>query len=53
MPCDPNFLDNIRMFELLDEDDRVALAKVVDESEAVLDPFGEKQGGEYLGSLGS
>jgi CRP/FNR family transcriptional regulator, cyclic AMP receptor protein len=31
MPCDPNFLTNIKMFELLDEDDRVALAKVVDE----------------------
>ena len=31
MPCDPNFLANIKMFELLDEDDRVALAKVVDE----------------------
>jgi hypothetical protein len=31
MPCDPNFLANIRMFELLDEGDRVALAKVVDE----------------------
>jgi uncharacterized membrane protein len=31
MPCDPNFLANIKMFELLNEDDRVALAKVVDE----------------------
>lgn len=31
MPCDPNFLANIKMFELLDEDDRVALAKVIDE----------------------
>jgi len=31
MPCDPNFLANIKMFELLDEDDRVALAEVVDE----------------------
>ena len=31
MPCDPNFLCNIRMFELLDENDRVALAAVVDE----------------------
>jgi uncharacterized membrane protein len=31
MPCDPNFLANIKMFELLDEDDRVALAQVVDE----------------------
>ena len=31
MPCDPSFLANITMFELLDEDDRVALANVVDE----------------------
>lgn len=31
MPCDPNFLVNIRMFEHLNEDDRVALAKVIDE----------------------
>lgn len=31
MPCDPGFLANIKMFELLNEDDRVALAKVVDE----------------------
>jgi len=31
MPCDPNFLENITMFELLNEDDRVALAAVVDE----------------------
>lgn len=31
MPCDPKFLANIKMFELLNEDDRVALAKVVDE----------------------
>jgi uncharacterized membrane protein len=31
MPCDPNFLANIKMFELLDEDDRVALASMVDE----------------------
>src|ERR1700704_1394175 len=31
MPCDPNFLANIKMFELLNEDDRVALAAVVDE----------------------
>jgi len=31
MPCDPGFLANITMFELLDEDDRVALASVVDE----------------------
>ena len=31
MPCDPSFLANITMFELLNEDDRLALAKVVDE----------------------
>ena len=31
MPCDPSFLANINMFELLNEDDRIALAKVVDE----------------------
>ncbi|HMJ24301.1 MAG TPA: DUF1003 domain-containing protein [Pyrinomonadaceae bacterium] len=31
MPCDPGFLANIKMFELLNEDDRLALAKVVDE----------------------
>jgi CRP/FNR family cyclic AMP-dependent transcriptional regulator len=31
MPCDSTFLANIRMFELLNEDDRVMLAKVVDE----------------------
>lgn len=31
MPCDPSFLANIKMFELLNEDDRVALAAVVDE----------------------
>ena len=31
MSCDPNFLANIKMFELLDEDDRVALAAVIDE----------------------
>jgi uncharacterized membrane protein len=31
MPCDPSFLANITMFELLDEDDRLALANVVDE----------------------
>ena len=31
MPCDPGFLANITMFELLDEGDRVALANVVDE----------------------
>lgn len=31
MPCEPGFLTNIRMFELLNEDDRLALARVVDE----------------------
>jgi CRP/FNR family cyclic AMP-dependent transcriptional regulator len=31
MPCDPIFLSNIRMFELLNEGDRLALAAVVDE----------------------
>jgi CRP/FNR family cyclic AMP-dependent transcriptional regulator len=31
MPCNPSFLANIKMFELLNEDDRVALAAVVDE----------------------
>ncbi len=31
MPCDPNFLENIPMFQLLNEDDRVALAAVIDE----------------------
>jgi len=31
MPCDPSFLANIKMFDLLNEDDRVALAKVIDE----------------------
>lgn len=31
MPCDPQFLANIKMFELLDDDDRVELAKVIDE----------------------
>jgi CRP/FNR family transcriptional regulator, cyclic AMP receptor protein len=31
MPCDPNYLANIKMFKLLDEDDRVALAAMVDE----------------------
>lgn len=31
MPCNPVFLSNIRMFELLNEDDRQALAQVVDE----------------------
>jgi uncharacterized membrane protein len=31
MPCNPIYLANIKMFELLNEDDRVALSKVVDE----------------------
>jgi CRP/FNR family transcriptional regulator, cyclic AMP receptor protein len=31
MPCDPTFLTKINMFELLNEDDRLALAEVVDE----------------------
>lgn len=31
MPCDPDFLANIGMFEHLNEDDRIALANVVDE----------------------
>jgi CRP/FNR family transcriptional regulator, cyclic AMP receptor protein len=31
MPCDPNYLANILMFEHLNEDDRVALASVIDE----------------------
>lgn len=31
MPCDPSFLASIKMFELLNEDDRITLAKVVDE----------------------
>lgn len=31
MPCDPDYLTNIRMFEHLNEDDRVALANVIDE----------------------
>ncbi|HEX6730488.1 MAG TPA: hypothetical protein VF074_10775 [Pyrinomonadaceae bacterium] len=31
MPCDPNFLANIKMFELLTDDDRLELANVIDE----------------------
>jgi CRP/FNR family cyclic AMP-dependent transcriptional regulator len=31
MPCDPGFLTHIRMFDHLSEDDRVALANVIDE----------------------
>src|SRR5260370_25323550 len=50
MPCDPNFLANIKMFELLNEDDRVALAKVVDELKG---PAGHTlfQAGDAGGSL--
>ena len=31
MPCEPDLLVGIKMFELLDEDDRIALARVIDE----------------------
>ena len=31
MPCEPEFLSNIRLFGQLDEDDRIELAKVIDE----------------------
>jgi uncharacterized membrane protein len=31
MPCEPQLLVDIKMFELLDDDDRVALANVIDE----------------------
>jgi CRP/FNR family transcriptional regulator, cyclic AMP receptor protein len=31
MPCEPQMLVDIKMFELLDDDDRVALANVIDE----------------------
>lgn len=31
MPCDPDYLANIRMFEHLNEDDRTTLASVIDE----------------------
>jgi CRP/FNR family transcriptional regulator, cyclic AMP receptor protein len=31
MPCEPELLTGINMFELLDEDDRIALARVIDE----------------------
>lgn len=31
MPCDPDFLNNIRMFERLDDADRVALGAVIDD----------------------
>jgi uncharacterized membrane protein len=38
MPCDPQFLANIKMFELLEDDDRLELAKVIDEAHV---PAGE------------
>ena len=31
MPCEPDLLATIKMFELLNEDDLIALAKVIDE----------------------
>ena len=31
MPCDPQYLSNIRMFDHLNEDDRTSLANVIDE----------------------
>ncbi len=31
MPCDPDYLANLRMFDHLDEDDRTSLANVIDE----------------------
>ncbi len=31
MPCEPDFLKQIRMFEHLDQDDRIALSQVIDE----------------------
>jgi len=31
MPCDPQFLSNIKLFELLDDDDLAELANVIDE----------------------
>src|SRR3979409_254305 len=37
MPCEPGFRANIKMFEWLNEDDRVALAKVVDELQVPAD----------------
>jgi len=32
MPCDPQFLANIKMFELLEDEDCLELAKVIDEA---------------------
>ena len=37
MPCDPNYLANIRMFDHLNEDDRLALANVIDEMKVPAD----------------
>ena len=31
MPCDPNFLADIKLFDLLDEYDPFALAEIVDQ----------------------
>ena len=35
MPCDPQFLANIKMFELLEDEDCLELAKVIDEAHVV------------------
>jgi CRP/FNR family transcriptional regulator, cyclic AMP receptor protein len=32
MPCEPKLLAGVKMFDLLDEDDRIALAQVIDET---------------------
>jgi CRP/FNR family cyclic AMP-dependent transcriptional regulator len=32
MPCEPNLLAGVKMFDLLDEDDRIALSQVIDET---------------------
>jgi len=39
MPCDPQFLANIKMFELLEDEDCLELAKVIDEAHV---PAGEQ-----------
>jgi CRP/FNR family transcriptional regulator, cyclic AMP receptor protein len=39
MPCDPQFLANIKMFELLEDDDRVELANVIDEAHVAAGEF--------------
>jgi CRP/FNR family transcriptional regulator, cyclic AMP receptor protein len=39
MPCDPQFLANIKMFELLEDDDRVELANVIDEADVAAGEF--------------